>query len=53
MHQQGSKDRTHRFLQIIATNTAGTYLGCPNIDEKRTRVYFEEIKHIMGQKLVG
>lgn len=41
------------ILQITSTNSIGTYLGCLNIDKRRTKADLEEIRCRIGQKRVG
>lgn len=40
-------------LQNTSTNSSGTYLGCPNVDKRRTKLDLTEIRRRIDQKLAS
>lgn len=48
------KKEISQIIQVPSIDAIGTYLGCMNVDqERKTKQFFDEVKHIYGQKLVG
>lgn len=47
------KEEITNILQIISTGAVGTYLGCSNIDQKRTNKDFEGVRCRIEEKLAS
>lgn len=52
VHKQLSKQITDN-LNFTQFNSIGIYLGCPNLDKRRTRSNFSCFKYKIAQKLIG
>lgn len=48
---KADKKQTIEILQIDSSKSIGTYLGCSNNVQRRTRTYVEETKHRLGRKI--